>query len=63
MKVVAVGIGGNINTRELDEISGGHPENVIKVDDFNDLFSNLNSVLRASCELPVVPSGERISAN
>ena len=63
MKVVAVGVGSSISKMELDEISGGHPENVIKVDDFNGLFSNLNSVLRASCELPVVPSGERISAN
>ena len=62
MKVVAVGIGHSIDEKELLEIASGAKDNVVKVDDFKGLFDNQNSVLKASCEIPVVPSGKPIAA-
>ena len=44
--------------QELNEISAHEPDNVIKVNDFDELVTNLNTVLRLSCS-PPQPSGKK----
>lgn len=48
--MIAVGVGSSINDDELKQIADGKRENVIHVDEFDDLVSNENNVLFASCE-------------
>lgn len=50
MRLISVGVGSGIDDDELEEIADGKRENVIKVDEFDELFSNENNVLFASCE-------------
>ena len=45
-----MGVGSGINDDELVEIADGKRENVVHVDKFDDLVSNENNVLFASCE-------------
>ena len=50
VRMIAVGVGSSINDDELKQIADGKRENVIHVDKFDDLVSNENNVLFASCE-------------
>lgn len=47
--MIAVGVGSGINDDELVEIADGKRENVVHVDKFDELVSNENNVLFASC--------------
>ena len=49
MRMIAVGVGSGINDDELEEIADGKRENVVHVDKFDELVSNENNVLFASC--------------
>ena len=48
--MIAVGIGSGIDDDELEEIADGKRENAIHVDAFNQLLSNENNILYASCQ-------------
>ena len=55
VRLIAVGVGSRINGDELKEIADGKRENVVHVDKFDDLVSNENNVLFASCQPGVTP--------
>ncbi|CAH3172036.1 unnamed protein product [Porites lobata] len=50
VRMIAVGIGSGIDDDELEEIADGKRENAIHVDAFNQLLSNENNILYASCQ-------------
>ena len=63
--MIAVGIGSGIDDDELEEIADGKRENAIHVDAFNQLVSNENNILYASCQpgnfqVIYTPSGDTL---
>ncbi|XP_078364486.1 von Willebrand factor A domain-containing protein 2-like [Oculina patagonica] len=50
VRMIAVGVGSRVDDAELAEIADGKRENVLHVDTFDELVSNVNNVLSASCQ-------------
>ena len=49
MKIIAVGIGDNINNKELTEIAMGHHDSVIHASNVEDLMKRVGRILSDIC--------------
>lgn len=51
IEVITIGIGDFIDMNELKEVTNGKEENVIRIDDYENLYSNLDTIVQKICSV------------